>query len=328
MTIGKLNRERMLKLNRQNYKRLIIMSLLLLVFAFTISGCSSTNEEGLVAKVNNEEITEEEFESEFQLFKRAYEGQYGEDVMTQIVENGETFEEKLKNDIMEKLIIEKLLFKEAKEKKITVTDEELKTEIDLAIDSIGGQEQFDEYLEDNELTREVLEDNLRKEMLVKRYGEQFNNETVISDEEAKEYFADNKENLVAISISHILVETEEEGKDILKRLGEGEDFGAIALIESIDSVSAMEGGNLGYFTKGILPVEVEEIAFSLEPGETSDLVKTDVGYQIIYLEDRKDTYEALEKDLKHLLVEVKYMEKVQGLRDTAKVKFFGEFDKK
>ena len=315
-------------MNRQNYKKLIITSLLLLVFTFTIGGCSPKDEEGLVAKVNNENITEEEFESEFQLFKKVYEGQYGEDFMTQIAENGETFEENLKAEIMEKLIIEKILFKDAKDKKITVTDEELKEQMDLAIDEMGGQEQLDEYLEDNELTREVLEDNFRKEILVTKYGEKFNNETVISEKEAKKYFDENKENLVVIKVSHILVETEEEGKDIIKRLDEGEDFGAIALIESIDSISAIEGGSLGYFTKGILPVEFEEVAFSLEPGEVSDLIKSDVGYQIIYLEDRKDTYEALEMDLKKLLVEMKYMEKVQGLREAAKVKFFGEFNKK
>lgn len=315
------------KLNKKNYKKILIM-ISLLIFTLTISGCTSKNEEGLVARVNKEEVTEEEFELEFQLFKNAYEKQYGEDVMTQVGENGETFEEKLKNDIIEKLIIEKLLFKEAKDKKITVTDDELKEEIKLAIDSIGGQEEFEEYLKQNELTEEILEENLRKEMLIQRYGEKFNSETVITDEEAKKYFEENKEDLVVIQASHILVETEEEGKNILKKLEEGEEFAALALIESIDSVSAMNGGNLGYFTKGVLPVEFEDVAFSLKPGETSELVKTEVGYQIIHVEDRKDTYEDLEDNLKKLLVENKYMEKVEGLRETAKVKYFGEFDKK
>ena len=307
---------------------LIIMSLLLLILAFTISGCSSTDEEGLVAKVNNEGITEEEFESEFQLFKMNYERQYGEDFMDKIAENGETNEENLKSDIMEKLIIEKVLFKEIGDKKITVTEEELKGQIDLEIEKIGGQEKFEEYLEEEGLTQEILEDNIRKRMLLIKHEETFNNETVISDDEAKKYFEANKEGLVVINASHILVETEEEGKDILKRLEEGEDFGAIALIESIDSVSAMNGGNLGYFPKGTYIVEFEDAAFALKPGEVSDVVKTEAGYHIVRLEDRKDTYEALEKDLKRLLVQINYMKKLEDLRNTAKVKFFGEFDKK
>ena len=316
------------KLNKKNFKRLIMMGSLLLIFAFTLGGCSSTSDEGLVARVNKEEITEEEFQSEFELFKMAYEKQFGEDVMTQVVESGETFEEKLKNDIMEKLIIEKLLFKEAEDMKITVTEEELQEQVDISIESIGGQEQFEEYLEENGLTKEILEENLRKEMLVTKYGEKFNEETKIPEEDAKEYFEANKEELVVIQASHILVETEEEGKEILKKLEEGEEFASLALIESIDSGSAMDGGNLGYFPKGSLIAEFEDVAFALKPGETSDVVKTEVGYHIIHLVDRKDSYEALETDLKDLLVRNKYMEKVQRLSDSAKIKFFGEFDKK
>ena len=311
----------------KNYKKLIIVGSLLLMIALSIAGCSTRSDEGLVARVNKEEITEEEFESEFQLFKTAYEKQFGEDVMTQVVESGETFEEQLKSDIMEKLIIEKLLFKEAKDRNVIVTDEELQEQIDLSIESIGGQEQFDEYLEVNGLTQEILGENLRKEMIVTRYGEKFNSETVINEEEAKEYFEANKEDLVVIQASHILVETEEKAKEILAKLNEGEEFASLALIESIDSGSAMDGGNLGYFPKGSLIAEFEEVAFALKPGETSDVVKTEVGYHIIHVVDRKDTYEALEKDLKHLLIENKYMEKVQSLRDSAKVKYYGEFDK-
>ena len=163
------------------------MTLLLLIFAFTISGCSSTykesvtekvNDEGvteevaLVARVNKEGITEEEFESEFQLFKMAYERQYGEDFMGKIAENGETNEENLKKDIMERLIIQKIIFKEIKDKKIVVTDEELKARMDLEIERIGGEEKFEEYLEEEEdLTREILEENIRKELLLNKHVE-------------------------------------------------------------------------------------------------------------------------------------------------------------
>lgn len=302
-----------------------MIGLLLLIFVFTIGGCKN-NEKGLVAKVNSEGITEEEFEKDFQLFKIAYEKQFGEEVMSQLGESGETFEESLKKDIIEKIIIEKLIFKEAKDMKIIVTDEELQGQIDKSINDIGGQEKFDEYLEENQLTREFLEENLRKEMLVSKHGETFRNGITISDTEAKEYFEANKKKLVVVKASHILVQTEEEGKAILKRLEDGEEFAAIALIESMDSRSAMDGGDLGYFTKGNWIAGFDEVAFALKPGETSDLVKTEVGYHIIYLEDRKDTYEALEDDIKSLIKEKKYSEKVYELRNSAKVKFFGDFD--
>lgn len=317
----------MLELFKRNYKNVVALGLLLLIFTFTISGCAG-NEEGLVAKVNGVGITEEEFESDFKLFKEAYEKQFGEDVMSQTLENGETFEDNLKGDIMEKLIIEKLLFQEVKDMKIEVADEEIQGEIEKYINDIGGEEKFEEYLEENQLTKELLEENLRKELLMNKHLENFRETAVIPEEEAKEFFEANKDDLAIVKASHILVQTEEEGKAILKRLEDGEDFASIALVESMDSGSAMNGGELGYFTKGKMIGEFEEVAFSLKPGETSDLVKTEVGYHIIYLEDRKDTYESLEEDIEAIIKEQKYSEKIYELRNEAKVKYFGDFDKK
>lgn len=318
----------MFRLNKKNYKRSLVVGLLIAIFALGLSGCSSKAKEGVVATVDGMEITEEEFNREYEVQKVAAEKQYGADILTQEVEDGQVFEEKMKEDIIEMLILEKLIFKEAEKMDITVSDEEIQKEMDLVIEGIGGEEKFEEHLEGNELSREYLENLLKKQILFGRYGEAFVEEITIEDKDSKEYFEENKEFLNKVKASHILVQEEEKGNEIMGRLENGEEFEAIAMTESMDDGSAIKGGDLGYFSKGSMIAEFEEVAFSLEPGEISDLVKTEVGYHIIRLDDKKDSYEDLEEEIKQTMRDQKYQEKIYELRENAKVEFFGEFDKK
>jgi len=86
---------------------------------------------------------------------------------------------------------------------------------------------------------------------------------------------------VKIKCSHILVEKQSESLVISERLKKGEKFAKLARELSIDSGSAKKDGNLGYFTKGMMVKQFEEIAFKLQIGEISEPVKTEFGYHII-----------------------------------------------
>ena len=85
---------------------------------------------------------------------------------------------------------------------------------------------------------------------------------------------------------HILVATEDEAKKVLDRLHTGEDFAALAKELSTDTVSKEEGGDLGWFARGMMVTEFENAAFALEPGQTSEPVKTSYGYHIINVIER------------------------------------------
>jgi len=86
---------------------------------------------------------------------------------------------------------------------------------------------------------------------------------------------------VKIKCSHILVAKQSESLAIVERLKNGEKFAKLAKELSTDSGSAKRDGNLGYFTKGMMVKQFEQVAFKLQIGEISEPVKTEFGYHII-----------------------------------------------
>ena len=96
---------------------------------------------------------------------------------------------------------------------------------------------------------------------------------------------------------HILLETEEEAKEVLERLKGGEDFAALAKELSQDPGSKDEGGDLGWFPRGQMVPEFDEAAFALQPGEVSDVIQTAYGFHIIKVEERDEDRELDEQAL-------------------------------
>ena len=86
---------------------------------------------------------------------------------------------------------------------------------------------------------------------------------------------------VKVKCSHILVKKQSEALAIQERLKQGEKFGKLAKELSIYSGSAKRDGSFGYFGRGMMVKPFEEVAFKLQVGEVSDLVKSEFGYHII-----------------------------------------------
>ena len=98
-----------------------------------------------------------------------------------------------------------------------------------------------------------------------------------------------------VRASHILLKTDgkndaevkAKAEDLLKQIKGGADFAELAKKNSQDEASAKQGGDLDYFARGRMVPEFDEVAFSLQPGQVSDLVKTQFGYHIIKVVDKK-----------------------------------------
>jgi peptidyl-prolyl cis-trans isomerase C len=125
---------------------------------------------------------------------------------------------------------------------------------------------------------------------------------------------------------HILVADEKKAKEVIEKLKKGEDFAALAKANSSDG-SANEGGDLGFFTKDMMVPEFADAAFLLKAGEfTQEPVKTQFGFHVIKLEQRRlanpPSLEEVKGELTADMTQEKIQEVVGDLRKGAKVETF------
>jgi len=126
---------------------------------------------------------------------------------------------------------------------------------------------------------------------------------------------------------HILVATEDDAKAIETELKNGADFATLAKAKSKDP-GAAEGGDLGYFTKDQMVPEFSEVAFKLDKGQISDPVKTQFGWHIIKVEDKRikptPTYDEVKGQLENYVAHKAQADLVEKLRSAANIERFDQ----
>ncbi len=112
----------------------------------------------------------------------------------------------------------------------------------------------------------------------------------VSDADARKLYDDQVKLIKPeeeVSARHILVESEDKAKELKEKLKAGGDFVALAKENSKDPGSKEDGGNLGYFGHGQMVPQFEEVVFKLAKGEVSEPVKTQFGWHLIKIEDKR-----------------------------------------
>lgn len=122
---------------------------------------------------------------------------------------------------------------------------------------------------------------------------------------------------------HILVDNEEEAKKISARIKGGEDFSKIAAEVSKDPGSKTEGGDLGWFTKERMVAPFAEAAFKLPVGQVSDPIKTQFGWHVIKVEERRTkpvpTFAEMKEQVDQYLTRKSQQDLILKLRESAKI---------
>ncbi|APC47429.1 peptidylprolyl isomerase [Virgibacillus halodenitrificans] len=233
-------------------------------------------------------------------------------------------------NVLQEMVTVKVL-----EDKYDVSDKEVDKELKKMKDQLGDQFEMalqQQGFKDEDQFKEVLRVSLLQEKALADGVD-------ISEKEMKEKYDRMKTELKA---QHILVEDEETAKEVKKKLDDGGDFAKLAKEYSTDG-SAENGGDLGWFSTGQMVPKFEDAVYSMEKGEVSDPVKTEHGYHIIKLNDKREKedsvgeYKDVKDDIRRQILNekvdpTKAQEKINKLIDDAKVdvkidEFEGMFDK-
>lgn len=161
----------------------------------------------------------------------------------------------------------------------------------------------------------------KKDLLARLYLEkEWKNLPDPTEEEAREYYQNNLVKFESVHLRHILVKTEDEAEKILKKLKKGKKFDELAAKESI-CPSKIRGGDLDWMPRGRLVKEIEDVAFNMEKGQVTGPIKTKFGFHVLYLEDKKSTFE----DSKEYVIEqLKYLKLANALKKKLNVQVFPE----
>lgn len=176
--------------------------------------------------------------------------------------------------------------------------------------------------------QETLE-NLKKDLALQVWMQKFSNDIKVSDKEQKEFFEKNKDKFKSneeLKAKHILVKTEAEAKSIIDTLKKSKsveaDFIELAKTKSVGP-SGKNGGELGWFPLNKMVPEFSDAAAKLKVKSfTTEPVKTQFGFHVIYLEDRKGavdvTFDSVKDQIKQMITQEKFSSELQNLASKLK----------
>ncbi|MGB7604508.1 MAG: peptidylprolyl isomerase [Lutisporaceae bacterium] len=292
-------------------KTTILIAVLVISISLVLGGCGlvrmnpEAEANSIVAEVGGEQIKKAEFNQMFEMFKVQYEAQFGPEIWDKDVD-GRKYIDVMKEKVLDMLVDIRVQEQEANKAGITASDEEINAEIEKVRQNFDTEQKFDEFLTTQKMTMESLKDTIRKDILVSKLQEKLTVDIKVTDEEVVAFYTQNQGQFMSIKASHILLEDEEEAKKILERVKNGENINELALEFSKDPTAKENKGDLDYFRKGEMVEEFETAAFKLNVGEVSELVKTDFGYHIIKVEDKKfDKLEDVQEELKVSMLDEK-----------------------
>ena len=240
----------------------------------------------------------------------------------QYISQGVTSNEELRCEVLEDLMTQKLLIFSCKQDSISVTKEEIEqevgTRVNYYVDQIGSIEKVEQYFEkDIYQIKKVLSEIVEDQFLIQRMQSSITKDVKITPFDVNEYYEKmDKLELPLIEdsykLSQIIIRPKMSEDQInkltdrlnafRKRVLNGEDFKVLAALYSDDPGSANNGGEIGFVSRGTFVSEFEKVAFRLKKDEVSEIVKTNFGYHIIQLIERRGD----QVNVRHILLKPKY----------------------
>ena len=210
----------------------------------------------------------------------------------------------LKQQVLDQMIDDVVVAQQAEREGIKVTSDQLNAQLADMIQLSGGVDKLNEYLTKNQLSLADLCGQIRSHML----GEAMLNRVT----------AALPTNVPQVHARHILIATAQQAQAVRQQLTQGKDFAELAKQYSVDEATKVNGGDLGWFPKGVMDPQFETVAFQLRASETSQVVQTQFGYHIIKVEEKQDS-RPLPPELIQNARQQAFLAWLQAVRETLKI---------
>ncbi|MEN6375733.1 MAG: peptidyl-prolyl cis-trans isomerase [Smithella sp.] len=189
--------------------------------------------------------------------------------------------ERLKEEVLDDMITEKIMYLRARELGLIVGSEELEKRINDIKKEYG--EGFPQIFAEEKLSFEQWKEELKKEMLFEKLVTvDVNARIIVSDNEAQDYYNKNSDMYKTkpqVRVAQIVVRDLATAREALQKLKAGADFFEVAREKSIGP-EAGRGGDLGFITRDVMPEPLDKTIFSLRPSKISPVVKSPYGFHI------------------------------------------------
>ncbi len=206
-------------------------------------------------------------------------------------------------EVLEELLFAKLLVHQSKIDSIEVTPDEVEAEVNRRVNGyvsqIGSEEKLEEYYKKPIAEIKAnMRDVIKEQMLGQRMMQEITSDIDVTPSEIKAFYNSMPEDSLPVvntqfGLEQVIIYPKIKEVEILRvkdrlrefkeRVAKGESFATLAVLYSEDKGTATKGGELGFVSRGDLVPEFSAVAFNLQPGEVSKVVKTDFGYHIIQL---------------------------------------------
>lgn len=274
----------------------IIICLLFIAVSF---GCQKheteeTSSKKALVHINDTVITVEEFQG---VLKRLL-----SDSVSSV--NKEDLLE-LKKNILAQVIEEELILDEAKKMSITASEAEVSKEIE-GIKKDYQDDVFTDTVVNRYGSHEKWKEEIRRKILIRKTIDfAAASKVLLTDNDLTAYYREHKAEFKVpekVKMRMIILSTEDEANAVLKRLRKGEDFTKAAKEASMDRDSP-NAGEFGYYSRGDLPKEFEDVVFSITLARASEVVKTSYGYNIFRVDEKTKARDSNFQEVKGIIAE-------------------------
>lgn len=343
------------------------LSKVLLSGVFVLAALTGCNiDKSAIIKVNGEPITKSSYE---EIYDREISSPQYKQFSGFLKDEDSIMSLMLKDRIVNELILKEIINQEVEKRKIEVTEDEIQARKNEIAEKIGSEEKVEELLKRNNISEKQFDKDIENEIKIDKLIEATQS-TKVSEKEVKDFYNKNIASFnypERVRASHILIQVnpaqikqeiiaqDKKGeltsdeidkktkeavdnkmnftKEVLNKVkANPENFAALAKQYSDDKVSALKGGDLGFFTRKDMVKPFADAAFNLKPGTVSDIVVTDYGNHIIIVTDKAaagiQPFEKMKNEIQTYLEQKKKIDVLtsllDGLKASAKVEFVDE----